>query len=100
MKPCQLVKVTNVSAQINVSIIRVKNELKENIWTTCTLKMEAASSIETSVTTYLKTSCHIPEDTNLNLRGCDNFKSRNSRVYSNFNKTCIFSFFQILSSKF
>jgi len=67
MKPYQLVKVTDISAEINASIMRVSNKFNENVWTPCTLKMEAASSTETSVTTRLKTRRHTPDDMTLNL---------------------------------
>jgi hypothetical protein len=42
MKPCQSVKVTDVSAEINASIIRLSDTFNENVWTPCTLKMAAA----------------------------------------------------------
>jgi len=66
MKPCEVANITDVSAEIKESINRVSNKFNENVWTPCTLKMEAASSTETPVTTHLTTRYHISEDMNLN----------------------------------
>jgi hypothetical protein len=40
-----------------------------------TMKMEAASTSETSVTIYHLTACHIPEDFNLQRHWCGNLNS-------------------------
>jgi len=45
-----------------------------------TLKMEAARSSETSVSYYVATRHHNPEDHNMNLHDCENPKSRISHV--------------------
>jgi len=42
---------------------------------TCTLKMEAAGSSETSVHIYNTTKCHISADSNVHSNYCENTKS-------------------------
>jgi hypothetical protein len=48
---------------------------------TCTLKMEAAGSSETSVHIYNTTKCHISADSNVHSNYCENIKPRQEETY-------------------
>jgi hypothetical protein len=60
--------VTNILDELAASIFRSPQSK-------ITVKIQAASSSETSVTIYLLTEHHIPQDLNIHQHWCENLKS-------------------------